>query len=912
MKLSNFQLVLLAVLLIYIPLSIQLNLKSLEAMKSIKSNSKIYERFQKIQSLRKNQNKSEANKSFKAFKNSLKRGGDLDQNTVGAFSDAINNVDLMMGKEPDNCIIGENVITKVYGDLLGSLKNKKDVIKQLGFLHGPCNPVIVVPGLFASKLEVIINCDEFKKDAEKKAELEFYCGTKEVCKDGDKQKKYNIWANVLGDGLYMKISSENVNNTCMGYFFKYFNKQSPCGGAAGCRNSDHIRFIPFNLTEKAADFNSGFNAVINLANLGILNKVNYQPGVTENYKGIYEALKKAGYQEGYSMAAMPYHFMEAFCENPDFDKTFRKVVEYIYDNFGGNKKIVLIGHSYGNLNIHYQLTTNKDLKDKIKHFISIAPPFGGAPKASMLVARGSTEFHEEMGIGKTLSIRGYKIDAGIKLVFDYTRFAMSLAFPYTPAGYKLNVFNSLKLLEANTDKKISDFTKKLRNSFKYDTCVTRNPSAAKDCLPKELAGKVTIPEEDFGESFAWLKDQSFCTGSKKDFDDKFSKEFGTLDTKDEGHSVRPLKEACKFKIFDYESCAFILQLDGENKTKKNNEGDLLNNLCRDTVTPNMYFLNDCSNPKKPCHIEYLKKHIIQPEQYTEEITKLCKKRVNVSNFNDCKAKIPSRLFSDFTREKITEDVQKVENMCGKYNKQRLDDPGVPITLIYNKSFETRAAYEMLGADKTDPQYRRNTYFSGGDSTVPLESALFPVLAWSQTNEKVKILDYCSPVANYSKYHFKSSDDIHVNKDLYKFLHCRCVTESGYYKKDMKGDCGHAEMLNDINVIQAVGAAIQDTSSAIKNNTKDDRAKLVALLDKNAADHNENIRKIFADVYLDKFPIKTSKKRLNKNRKFRGNTDQPPVVDNVEVSSPSDLTPEAIEAIQEAMKNNNLWDYPVQK
>ena len=61
------------------------------------------------------------------------------------------------------------------------------------------------------------------------------------------------------------------------------------------------------------------------------------------------------------------------------------------------KKVVIVAHSYGNVNTHFQLTEeNKDLKEMIGHFVSIAPPYFGSLKTDYLLGRGGTEFKKSI------------------------------------------------------------------------------------------------------------------------------------------------------------------------------------------------------------------------------------------------------------------------------------------------------------------------------------------------------------------------------------------------------------------------------------------------------------------------------------------------------------------------------------
>lgn len=102
---------------------------------------------------------------------------------------------------------------------------------------------------------------------------------------------------------------------------------------------------------------------------------------SKGFNDIYNELLKNGYEEGFSMAALPYDFKESHCsENTAFENLFYDLIKNLYNNT--EKKVVLIVHSYGNLNVLNQLNKNKkNVKDFIEHYVNIAGPMLGTPKS---------------------------------------------------------------------------------------------------------------------------------------------------------------------------------------------------------------------------------------------------------------------------------------------------------------------------------------------------------------------------------------------------------------------------------------------------------------------------------------------------------------------------------------------------
>jgi len=76
-------------------------------------------------------------------------------------------------------------------------------------------------------------------------------------------------------------------------------------------------------------------------------------------------------------------------EMSEFLNDLQKLIESSYED-NGNQPVILLGHSMGNLYIHYLLThQSRSWKEKyIKSFISLAGPWGGAVKTIRLEISG--------------------------------------------------------------------------------------------------------------------------------------------------------------------------------------------------------------------------------------------------------------------------------------------------------------------------------------------------------------------------------------------------------------------------------------------------------------------------------------------------------------------------------------------
>ena len=269
-----------------------------------------------------------------------------------------------------NCFLCENESCLNYNDMSEDMKYQTSKLK---FINGPCHPVVFIPGLFGSTLYLNIrNCKAFK---EKNIDFKHHCRKTDICNNVNVNTYTgSIWPRILGDFGFLE-GDRNYKNICFSYFMQFYNSKHHCLNAdssVNCRYSDHVRIYPFDISAK--DKIDPMKSIIDLRNASIL-----ETQSTHGFRKMYEGLKAIGYENNFSLSAIPYDFREAVCENKAFGETLLEVSKNLYKNT--KKKVVIIAHSYGCLNTLYQLNKRKALKEFVKHFISIAPPYLGSVNA---------------------------------------------------------------------------------------------------------------------------------------------------------------------------------------------------------------------------------------------------------------------------------------------------------------------------------------------------------------------------------------------------------------------------------------------------------------------------------------------------------------------------------------------------
>ena len=702
--------------------------------------------------------------------------------------------------DSDACLITEKELDQKYSPtnyelLVESLATKKkfdlDVgKKRLRFIEKGCSPVLFVPGLLATRLNAVLNCSKINADKAFRLDLDLFCGNK-ICSTNDVEV-HAFWPNANLSGFYMMHDKNNKNNECFGYFMKFYNTNTSCKEGPNaenkCKYSDYVRMVPKGIDKKDANedsdfmqrsmaFKCGSNAINNILGFSyyLEQTVNKFSTVTQGFLKLEKKLTVMGYEPGFSHISLPYDFREAQCNNLHFNKLFEESINALYANTG--RKVIIVAHSYGNLNTHFQLRSNSSIRDKIAHFVSIAPPYTGVTKPNYILGRGSTEFKKDLTV----------------ISLDVSRFAQSMFGPYLMSAYTLRKFNYIEALRkySSASKSTAILADAFANHLEYTTCL----SYKKNCDLKE-PNLLT----EFDEEFSFLKDKSYCESQKINID---VTEFAHSSFVTDENKVTPTKHVCDLTMLDYNNCANII-LDNKlsenvqgylNDTLDSQKSKMFKNLC--TTNKNdkgLYFYNkNCDETNddkieksdKLCDREYISNHGLKPKHYTSVVT------------SDNK-----QMFGKLEKEysNLSSDVSNLDKIC-ENSKKILEHPGVPVSVIFGRSIETRAGFVSRSNKEDAEQSKYESLFLGGDGTVEADSSLFVALKWLNEHKKlnkpsVKIFDYCPPVKNDFKTNFYTKMK-NLNSKHYTFLKCQCYNyDDGYFKPGNLSSCGHAELLSD--------------------------------------------------------------------------------------------------------------------
>lgn len=291
---------------------------------------------------------------------------------MGGLGDSMADVN----KLPKNyCMNGFDMSNRSYRD------------KLLEFAKGPCSPIILVPGITATRLVIEIDCEVLQKEEPKTFSL---CGW-EACTKKSHQfwikvpdPEYLLWVPELTSPISI-LSFGLQSNLCFAKLvIPKFDLTKSVADMFVQKKGMKIKIFGFSPQTKSSNF-CGRNAIEKLLPMSI------QTNESKNFMMLLIAIERLGYVSGLTYQALPYNFFYTYRMN-EFIMSFRSNVDRLFNLTG--KKIVVVGHSMGNQNILFNLKhfSPDEKEEKFQVWIVVAPPFFGSPKSQRSLIAGNSDY----------------------------------------------------------------------------------------------------------------------------------------------------------------------------------------------------------------------------------------------------------------------------------------------------------------------------------------------------------------------------------------------------------------------------------------------------------------------------------------------------------------------------------------
>ena len=734
---------------------------------------------------------SEFSKIWKKYSQKL-RNGEIDPDAQREFeeiqpeeykeNDLEENIDddiILGSSETESCLLSEQETTRL-------LKEKYDITnnqpkEDIRFIMGKCHPVVLIPGMLSTKLQVRINCDKLyseEKDIFKK--VRFFCGDN-ICPFPEKRpyEEHDLFISGLGAFQLSVLGDINKYSVCLGYFLTFFNTKDVCAPDedAGhdkyvCNYSKNIKIGDYGSSKYTKDDGKcGLNAIKNVVMVGIRNKKleeQINTGHFKSYAPLISKLENKGYRAGFSLGGIPNDYRKFLATNVFTTNAIRYQIENLYKNTG--KQVVVIGHSFGTNTMLSNLLKeeNADLLPKIKKFIAVGPPFAGSTQFVKLF------FNEREKYGTTIKLG----EKSLRVTFD--EFGFGLVVTILPTAFELRPLPILgTILNDSSDYK--EFGDAIKERLKKE-----KECGKKACSNEYISQNSVKFDKLFKGYFPSLTD------SECKYESGLTNEYNFFNRK------------CITEMYNIAECPTIIE------EKADSQGNLPNDFdsyCG-KMRSNLFYQQKCGNNNgKNCMDElyYNKEYYLyditnEKTQYFMDKWQEQQYSVEFGEIYDHEEMFPSRdKYYSSTRKQIDYYNQISLN-------KDLPAPKVDVDIVYSSFETTPSAFIYYENDFTKDGHELS---KGGDGIVPNWSPIITGLKWiydikkNNLSNKVRLIEFCSRLGKNSQYVYDPTKE-----QNFAALSCDCINaNTNMYHNE--NSCSHGIMISDSSFMKYVFSVIDD-------------------------------------------------------------------------------------------------------
>ena len=681
----------------------------------------------------------------------------------------INEIELESLFSGEECLMPKNKAIKELKDSYGISNSNPD--NNLRFILGKCNPVLLIPGIYATKFVVELECKNIATEERTTTlkNLRLYCG-KSLCSDESKDREeHPLFMSALDPAFTIIGNINDKYSSCLAFMMNFFQNPEECPTVNNknlCFYSKYIRVGYYGSTPNTlANSKCGVEAVKDVIQTGSLlidNIINFGPA--RSFHEMEKALKNRGYSYGFSLGALPNDYRTYLYPNNFATKVFESQINSLYENTG--KPVVIVAHSYGNNLALTNLLKNKAnsaFLKKIKKFVAIAPPFAGATKLLDAFFNGINEFNKEVDfLGKKIKISNYNI-FGQQIMYK----ALPVIMELRPLSIAAKIF---------TDSKYKELGEAIKSRID-----TERECKSTDCSSNTLKSKTEKFDNIFKGYFPSLTD------SECEYESSISGNANTYNRK------------CYTNIYNIGECPTVV-----TKSVKPTQKGLDNDAYCGKTGENYYYQGDCIDGRNCLdQMYYADNKCPNVFKNTEAVNYLIK-RFN-DNFSSEFGRLDSSYFDSY--EQIKSGVQASINRQDESSIIKdLPLPPVDTDIIYASHAPTT---HMVVVNDEDFSVGGSVLYRGGDDTVPAWSPLLTGLKWiyemkkdTTYKNKVRLIQYCSRIASSGQYKYDPNKE-----QTFAALGCSCIKNNVYESK--LDDCFHVEMLGDSVLIDYVNSIIDD-------------------------------------------------------------------------------------------------------
>ena len=688
-----------------------------------------------------------------------------------------------LGK-PDDCLVPVEDAKKILREKYKLNPDIIDVDENIRFILGKCNPIIYVPGLYASRLTATINCKVLKKNFLEFVKMRLYCGNT-ICADEESTYEEHVLFPAIFDTPFQIRVNDKINKytACQAYFYNFYNSRKECP-ENNCYYDDGIRISFYGGTKKTKEKSRcGIKSQEDLVYAGeMLPPIITNQLISANFYVMIQHFRSLGYRDGFSQGGVPFDYRRYFTTNKLFEEAFEYQINRLYRNTG--KKVIVITHSLGGLLSLTSLVSNPELKNKIKAYVPIVPPYAGASHLLEAYLYGLTDINTEINIINFM-----------KLEFKLSFFSQSLYFNSAPIVGELRPQEGLvKVLKQPEYQKMK---KALEELFAVEKeCGYQN------CPDDKILEMTKTYREVYGDDFPSLADED-CK-----LTDEELKAINNVK-----NSSLNFTRKCLMNVYNILDCPILAY---EKDFQHNITNEELKKLCG-IFNSSLLYIEEHQTCKPKTY-----KEIFGWGKFLHEKNKEKKTELDSLFFGNGKFPYSYKEFDELLKEynekysvkygKVLtlDDFESKEEFMHKakrniehsYNTSLIKDlpiPPVDTYLIFGSFKKTENAYSYDNQNKTKEVFDQEEILRmGGDNTVPNYSSFLTGMKWlyekkmNNLPQTIKLIEYCSLVSKEgNKYAYNNET---FKDKIFVGLNCDCLNPD--FKSYNDNDCTHSAIPHD--------------------------------------------------------------------------------------------------------------------
>ncbi|CAD8054511.1 unnamed protein product [Paramecium primaurelia] len=372
------------------------------------------------------------------------------------------------------------------------------------FIKGPCAPVILVPGLAGTSLEIEIDCEKLQKES---PEIFESCGW-QTCNSwyfwySKPDSEYRLWISTTTStvGVIQTSSKDHCFGNLMELKYDSVTQKH--------KETPGLKVTYYGNTPSTQKYNEcGLGGIKEMTDDYI---IKYMMCDYKGFLNIGDLLKNMGYVSGLLFQAIPYDYRKGI-QQSEAKQLISKSISNLNKITG--KKVTILTHSLGSLHTLNLLgeMTKQQKQDSIATIMTMGAPYLGSSKAIRAHLGGDPSFLDTF-LGMTVGINYFNQNKAIN-----------------SASSQVDIYPKLAFFQYQNEPWMQEILKRIQQEKDFIEKKTNNVTALSWFPnPNELCTNLTdfkseclIHLQDLKEHFIEIENKQFTAQDIKELLDKYT------------------------------------------------------------------------------------------------------------------------------------------------------------------------------------------------------------------------------------------------------------------------------------------------------------------------------------------------------------------------------------------------------